>query len=81
MNKVSFALLCGFFRPSRSIPVRAFTFRTDPRFVFMIARNPLMLATFALVLINRYFLLSHEANILLKGQLVNPLGLDFSISL
>jgi len=47
----------------------------------MVARNPFMLATFALVLINRYFLLRHEANILLKVARVNPLGLDFSISL
>jgi len=40
-----------------------------------------MLATFAGILIDGYFLLSHDVTILLKEQLVNPLGLDFTISL
>jgi hypothetical protein len=40
-----------------------------------------MLAAFAGILIDSYLLLRHEANILLKGRLVNPLGLDFTMSL
>jgi hypothetical protein len=47
----------------------------------MITRNPVMLAAFAGILIDSYFLLCHAVTILLKEQLVNPLGLDFDISL
>ena len=47
----------------------------------MVTRNPVMLATFAGILIDGYFLLSHDATILLKEQVVNPIELDFTISL
>jgi len=75
------AILRSLFRPSRSIPIGTLTLRTDARFIFNITRNPFMLASLALVLINRYFLLCHALNIYLKGYTVKAIYLDFAMYL